>query len=375
MITTPIATGTEFQVNTTTALNQRASETTSLADGSFVVTWESYNQDGSALGIFGQHFATDGSAIGNEFQINTYSSGNQQFPAIAGLSDGGFVVTWASYGQDGSSYGTYGQRYSADGSANGSEFQVNTNTSGGQLSPSITALADGGFVITWASQDIAGGDSYGINGQRFAADGSAVGSEFLVNSTTDDLQDVPSVTALADGGFVVVWQSLGQDGSGQGVFGQRFGADGLAMGGEFQVNTRTFFAQSNPSIAALADGGFIVTWESSDQDGSPVSIFAQRYGADGAAVDGEFRVNSYSTGNQTNPSVTELSDGGFVITWQSMDQDGEWNGIFGQRYGADGSAAGYEFLINTTTAGQQYNVSAVPPPPYAALPNLRFDPF
>ena len=65
---------------------------------------------------------------GTEFQVNTYTSDNQQEPSVTGLADGGFVVTWMSGNQDGSSWGIYGQRYAADGAASGDEFLINTVT-------------------------------------------------------------------------------------------------------------------------------------------------------------------------------------------------------------------------------------------------------
>ena len=91
------------------------------------------------------------SGTGAEFLINTHTSNNQQSPSVTSLADGGFVVTWMSYNQDGSSWGIYGQRYAADGAASGSEFLINTHTSSNQQSPSVTSLADGGFVVTWMS--------------------------------------------------------------------------------------------------------------------------------------------------------------------------------------------------------------------------------
>ena len=65
------------------------------------------------------------------------------------MAGGGFVVTWTSYNQDGSSYGVYAQRYNADGSAAGTEFRINESTAGGQYQSSVTALANGGFVVSW----------------------------------------------------------------------------------------------------------------------------------------------------------------------------------------------------------------------------------
>ena len=98
--------------------------------------------------------------MGSEFRANTYTSSDQIYSSVTALNDGGFVVTWSSYGQDGSGYGIYGQRYAADGTPVGSEFRANTSTSSNQVYSSVTALNDGGFVVTWSSygQD---GSSYG----------------------------------------------------------------------------------------------------------------------------------------------------------------------------------------------------------------------
>ena len=251
-----------------------------------------------------------------EFLINTVTNDEQSYPSVTGLADGGFVVTWMSHNQDGDSWGVYGQRYAADGAASGDEFLINTYTSNQQQEPSVTALNDGGFVVTWMSNGN-DGSGWGVYGQRYAADGAASGNEFLINSFTSNNQYDPSVTALADGGFVVTWRGGDQDGSGYGVFGQRYAADGTATGAEFQVNTYTSDNQQEPSVTGLADGGFVVTWMSDNQDGSSWGVYGQRYAADGAASGDEFLINTYTSNQQQEPSVTALSDGGFVVTWMS----------------------------------------------------------
>ena len=119
--------------------------------------------------------------LGGECRVNTYVTSEQYQAAVASLSDGGFVVTWTSLGQDGSSSGVYGQRYDAFGNALGNEFKVNTNVTDIQAWPSVAALADGGFAVTWQSygQD---GSGYGIYGQRYDALGNLAGGEFRINT-------------------------------------------------------------------------------------------------------------------------------------------------------------------------------------------------
>ncbi len=326
---TPVKTGSEFQVNTYTTGDQQAPSVTALSDGGFVVTWMSDGLDGSGYGIYGQRYDASGATDGAEFQINSFTTNSQQYPSVTALSDGGFVVTWQSYGQDGTIWGIYGQIYDASGVADGGEFRVSTYAYDYQYSPSITALSDGGFVVTWMSngQD---GSNYGVYGRRYDASGATDGAEFQINSCTTSNQLDPSVTALSDGGFVVTWMSNGQDGSGYGIYGQRYDSNGATDGSEFQVNTETSNSQTTPLVTAFSGGGFVVTWMSNGQDGSNNGVYGQRYNANGSTAGSEFQINSYTTGHQYYPSVTALSDGGFVVTWQSDGQDGFSNGVFGQ---------------------------------------------
>ena len=135
MALTPIPTGTDIQVNTFTSSDQIYPSVTALTDGGFVVTWSSDGQDGSGYGIYGQRYAADGTPVGSEFRVNTYTSNDQVYSSVTALADGGFVVTWSSDGQDGSGYGIYGQRYAADGTPVGSEFRVNTYTTSDRAIP------------------------------------------------------------------------------------------------------------------------------------------------------------------------------------------------------------------------------------------------
>jgi Ca2+-binding RTX toxin-like protein len=328
------AAGSEFRVNTTTLNFQSNSAVTALSNGGFVVTWQDSTQDGNSYGVYAQRYDANGSAVGGEFRVNTTVLNSQFEPAVAGLSDGGFVVTWQDNGTDGSGYGIYAQRYDANGAVTGGEFLINNTTSGNQQLPAITALPNGGFVVTWQSADVSG---TGIFARRYDAGGTALGTEFQVNTATASTQETAAIVALADGGFVVTWQSNLQDGSSNGIYAQRYDSNGVAAGAEFIVNATTVNNQIAPAITALADGGFVVTWQDSVQDGSTWGIYAQRYDASGAAVGGEFRVNTFLNNDQQTPAVTALADGGFVVSWRSTGQDGDGYSIHAQRYDAAGN--------------------------------------
>ena len=336
--------GDEIQVNTQTSDTQYRSNIDSLTDGGYVVVWQSNNQDGSSWGIYGQRFDAEGAAVGSEFLVNTATANQQEWPAVAGLPNGGFVVVWQSYDQDGSQWGVYGQRYDSAGAAVGSEFLVNdSGASTSEERASIVELSDGGFIVVWRSSN---DDIYS---QRFDADGDKVGSQVRVNTNTNGSDRNPDVAAFDGGGYVVTWMNSSRDGSDWGVFGQRFDADGNAVGSEFQVNTTTSDRQWRPDVATFSDGSFVVVWNSRNQDGSDIGVFGQRFDANGTAVGDEFQVNTQTESNQMRPAVAELADGGFVVTWQSGNQDGSGSGIYAQRYDANGVAVGAEFRIKALT--------------------------
>ncbi|NJL77364.1 MAG: hypothetical protein HC892_22370, partial [Saprospiraceae bacterium] len=174
--------------------------------------------------------------------------------------------------------------------------------------------------------------------------------EFQVNTFTNSEQRNPSVAMDADGDFVTVWQSNGQDGNSYDIYGQRYNSDGTTAGAEFLVNTFTNNNQSAPSVAIEADGDFVVVWESYSQDGSGFGIYGQRYNSDGTTEGMEFLINTYTTNIQRNPSVAMDANGDFVVAWQSYGNNGYGYGIYGQRYNSDGTTEGGEFQVNTFTA-------------------------
>ncbi|MEH2113708.1 hypothetical protein [Nostoc sp.] len=345
---------TEFQVNTFVNNSQSNSTVAIDPNGNFVISWQSFGQDGDSNGIYAQRYNSAGVAQGVEFRVNSTTSGDQNNPTGAIDADGDFVISWT--GQDASGSGIYAQRYNSAGVAQGSEFRVNSTTSGDQNNSTIAIDAVGDFVISWTGQDASGS---GIYAQRYNSAGVAQGSEFRVNSTTSGDQNSSTVAVDANGDFVVSWQSYGQDGDYYGIYAQRYNSAGVAQGSEFQVNTTTTTTryQLSPTIAIDAGGDFVISWQSLGQDGSGYGIYAQRYNSAGVAQGSEFQVNNTTIADQKNPTVAMDANGDFVISWQSYGQDGDNNGIYARRYNSSGVAQGSEFLVNDTTTDNQNNPS------------------
>lgn len=276
-------------------------------------------------------------ALGVETRVNTEWSGDQREPSISWMADGGFMVAWGS-----GAGGIRAQRHDRDGIPVGGEVVLAEDGGEYHSHPSIDAFTDGRFVAAWCEFD---GGNAEIYARLYSANGTAIGEKFRVSIYGNGNQSVPEVQVLRDGGFVVTWQSgANQDGNLSGIYGRRYDASGVAVGGEFQVNTLYRNDQVDANVVALSDGGFVVVYESIADfpgDVGTLAILGQRFDRYGRAVGGEFLVNQTAAGHQWDPSVASLSDGGFVVAWKS-DHDG---GVYGRRYGSDGLAVTGEFRL------------------------------
>jgi hypothetical protein len=362
--------GSELLVNTATPGDQNQPAVTALADGRFVVAWTDDSDllgDASGTAIVAQIFNADGSKSGADFLVNTTTTAGQLTPAVTALAGGGFAVAWTDTGTSGgdaSVTGVRAQVFNADGSKSGAEFLVNTTTAGSQAEATIAALADGRFVVAWRDNSQSGGDTslFAVRAQAFNADSSKSGTEFLVNTTPTNNQHEPSITALADGRFVVAWRddsATGDDTLGSAVRAQMFNADGSQSGSEFVVNTVITNSQITPAITALAGGGFVVAWGDnslSSGDNDAFSVRAQVFDAGGNKSGSQFVLATTIASAQQTPTVTALADGRFVAAWNDFSQTGgdtSSGAIRAQVFNADGSKSGAEFLVNTTTTGIQ----------------------
>jgi cysteine-rich repeat protein len=342
----------EFRINTYTLGSQWNPSVAVSHDGSFVVVWQSAGQDGYGFGVFGQRCDAFGTPVGAEFQVNTDTQYGEEVPSVAVSPAGGFVVVWQS-GTSEHPYDIHGQRYDSSGIPDGAAFRVNTFIQGDQTMPSVAMADDGSFVVVWSSWG-KDGSGDGVFGQRYDSSGEPSGFEFQINTYTQDDQNWPVVAASADSRFVVVWESLGQDGSGKGIFGRLHDPAGDPATPEFRVNSHTESQQEFPSVSMTSDASFVVVWSGDEQGGYTDGVFGQRYDSVGNSVGPEFKVNTFEDGRQYFPSVSTAADGRFVVVWMSEEQDGDGWGVFGQRYDSSGERAGPEFQVNGYTQDGQW---------------------
>ena len=347
--------GDELQINDQTAGGQRWPAVSMTPDGAFIVVWASPG-DGSGESIQGRRFDALGTPLAGQFQVNDYTTGAQSYPAVASRADGDFVVVWSSLGSgadDQITYSIQGRRFASDGSALGAAFQVNAYTTGDQDRPVVRWASDDHFVVVWTSQGSGGDDSSGrsIQGRLFASDGSALTSDLQLNTFTSSQQN-NAVLAVAEGDILVVWSSVGSSGDDtdqSSVQGRLLASDLTFLGDQFQINDYTTGFQIAPSVAALAAGGFVVVWESLGSPGddtSDRSIQGQELNASGLGVGEQFQINTWTSSYQLLPRVAaDRQDGDYLVVWNSagsFGDDSDFASVQGQRFGRRLFADGFE---------------------------------
>jgi hypothetical protein len=299
-----------------------------------------------------------------EFRVNTTTLGNQENSSIARLKSGGHVIAWISEPDPTSgatappgAQGVCTQRYGVDGTALGQETCMAPDVV--LLSkPAVAALDDGDYVLVWPVRQT-GGENFDHNlfAQRFNANGAPVRAVQQINSTTLSSYLYPTIAAagLANGGFVVTWTAARTANTSLDIYARRFDAEGAPCpyGAEKRVNT---FADSNnlatrtdPSVAGLSDGGYLVTWVGTGQSGfGSIAIYAQRYGANNSPVGPETSLTPDTSGDLLSvgfPAVSGLAGGGYAVTYY-VSRRGTIPVIEVQSFRADGTALAAPGTVN-----------------------------
>jgi hypothetical protein len=290
--------------------------------GRFVVVWMTFDAD-----ILGQRFASDGSSLGSEFQVNSYTRFEPSFPRVAAAPSGDFFVVW-------SDYGIVGQRYDSAGAPLGGEFLVSLGTTPVNLQqPAIKADASGRFVVIWEdSQEV-------IRGQRFDSAGAPLGTEFQVGTIPYDPAPVTvtrgSLGVADDGAFVVAWhRRIEPDGDSlppTDVLARVYDSGGQPNGTEFVVNEKHSYNYL-PDVDMSGAGDFVVTWSAYRRGSYGLDVFGRRYSSSGAPISGEFRVNSHLADDQVYPKIAFSNTSEFTVVWRDDPHMGANTDIRGGRF-------------------------------------------
>ncbi len=293
--TNTFLTTTDLVVSTYSTNFQVNPAVTTLNNSNVVVVWASFDQAGSSSlqDVYCKILSPTGQTISNQFLVNQFINYNQRTPAVAALKNGGFVVTWVSEQERNlaavttttnsaavenslaPSVDIYARLYASNGAPATAEFLVNAD-SNPCANPVVASASDGGFMVAWDCYDFVNRtNGLDIYARPFSSAGVG-GPASRVNSYLSGDQYAPRISALGID-YMIVWTSLGQDGSREGVFGQFVHNNGLPVGGEFQVNTTTISQQIQPVVTSDGVNQFVVAWSSYAGAPNNFDLFAQRY--------------------------------------------------------------------------------------------------
>ncbi len=352
--------GSEFQVNNRTSLSQANADITARPDGGFVVAWSSYyGTSGRSNDIFCRIFEPDCSPLGNEFQINQITTGNQTVPSIAVKDSSQFIVVWQGPGTiEENENDIFAQWMGTNGLPLGDELRINNNVKGDQLCPKIAMNDSGAFVVVWESNstDIEPNTSM-ICCRQYNVDGVPIGDEFKVNIDPDSRY--PDVAIDTNGNFTIVWiEGKRPDFT---IKARLYNSYGVPQTEPFKVSTIDITSFSQPAIVMNAAGCFLITWDGDPNLARLDDIHARLYEPNGVPKGEQFIVNSTLENAQQNPKVAMDETGQFVIVWDSEgDPNVNQKDIFGQRFSANGERIGDEFRLNSyTNSDQKYPAVAI----------------
>jgi hypothetical protein len=278
--------------------------------------------DPKGAGIYAQRFGSNGKKAGQEFIVNTYPAGSSfYYPNVAMAQNGSFVIVWNGVG-DQYIYGVFAQRFDSNGNRLGGEFLVNTYTDSIHDEPAIAMNDSGNFVIAWEGKGdpaLGGSDLNDIMVQRFDSSGNKAGNEILVNTYKTGVQTRPDVAIFSDGRFVVTWEGQGDPALGDtemyGCYAQVFDANGSRIGNEFLVNTTTESGQSGPCVATSKTGGFLIVWYGYNGTEDRNGINGQWFDDSGSKVGNEFLISNpiYNTYGQADCKIDKNDRA--IVTW------------------------------------------------------------
>jgi hypothetical protein len=359
MTTTPHPPKPPTQVNTTDGGTAQFEATIApLHDGGYVVVWTDqsriYNTAGDA--IVGQRYDSAGNKVGGdplhggEVMLSQFPDTGDQFsPAVTTLANGNIAVAFVDLfsggiaGPDNDIWVRIFDPSLHEVRTDSIELSNTVQT----IDPSVTALADGGYVVSYTVEHHTQNQVL-VQDQvvaRIVSATGAVGTEFNLSLENDNhARDFSHLATLSNGNVVAVYQDAFPGGvTSSDIRFSMFTPSGqpTGPGQSFVPGAATFAAETQPNVAALHGHSFVITWTEPASGGSDIHATILD-NVTGTPIVSDLLVNTTTTGNQTQSDVVALGDGGFLVTW-----DDSFSVIRGQRFDAVGHKIGVEFTLDS----------------------------
>ncbi|HCF56662.1 MAG TPA: hypothetical protein DFS52_01530 [Myxococcales bacterium] len=310
----------DLVVNPTTSGHQKSPSIGADDNGNFVVAWADDRDGNGVFQIYARGFNADGTQRFAERAVNSVAAGQQLNPRVAMAPDGRFVVAWEDDQDNDGNFQIYLRGFNPDGTQRFADLQVNTNSAGQHLAPSLATDSQARVVVAW-QDDSDANDSYQIHGRGFAADGGQWLARFTVNSVSAGQQRKPSVGMDALGGFAVAWEDDADNNGKSQVMVRGFKPDGTERFADLAVSSPDAGEQLAVSLSMRPSGDFVVAWaDDADGNGSH-QLRARGFSSAGAQRFAERTINRDADGQQLAPDAALNDAGNLVFAWED-DMDG-----------------------------------------------------
>ena len=182
----------------------------------------------------------------------------------------------------------------------------------GSTVPVVTVLANGNIAVANGVAASGGGQNVQVT-----VDSSAGQPISLTVLPVESVSD-PSIAGLKNGDFVVAWDD------GTSIESQLFDRAGNAIGSPFQVSPngeKTDFNATDteiPAVAGLSNGDFVEVWSAvtGTTNGEPDSeLRGQIFDAEGNAIGSNFNISDGANLQVISPTVISLAGGNFLVSW------------------------------------------------------------
>jgi Ca2+-binding RTX toxin-like protein len=349
----------EFQVNTGTAAtgSQSDPKIIGLNNGGFVVAWVEAADGGIAgaspagTDIIAKIYDAEGNVVRDSFRLNSDRNFDDERDFDLTATHDGFAMAYIDDSIPITNQKTvYYERFDFDGSpqvGTGNAHQIaDENVAADDLfNPQIAAnlIASDDDVMVAFTQSVGTADDEVIG--RVVDEAGALGAEFDAGSNSSGQNRLGDVAVLSNGNFVTVYT---ENDTVQGIEFRIVTPTGASVS---NVNVTDAFtggvAASEPSVASLAGGGFVVTWTEGGD------ILAHVYSDIGTSLSAELTVAG-GANIQNEPVVVGLPDGDFVVAWD----DDSSNNLFARRFNSDGTSDGVTFTVeNVNTSSIDISVT------------------
>jgi hypothetical protein len=246
-----------------------------LRHGTVAVAWTDYLLDGDVKGLSARIYSPAGDALTEPFRLNQFRDGNQYGARLQALPNGGFAAVWVSdQQQDEKSIDIIARLFNSVGQPLTNEVVVSQK---GISANPVLGIAGDRLVIVWEQVDLKNKKTrWDVSLRVFNLGLNPLAEQVKANKQLEGDQFAPRLQG-DDSGALLVWNSLGQDGSREAVMGRFISESGLFIDSEFQVNTRTFAGQLQPNVSTDAAGKWLVTWSTPRRGDFGMDVVGQRF--------------------------------------------------------------------------------------------------